>query len=46
MYFMGSSEYFTNQGGNATPWLDAACRDIFGRPADPGANSSWLLLLG
>jgi hypothetical protein len=44
--FVGSPEYFHKHSSSASVWLDAAYKDILGRPADPGAYSGWLPVLG
>jgi V8-like Glu-specific endopeptidase len=43
--FVGSVEYYQNHGSTPSTWLDAAFRDILGRPADAAADNSWLPVL-
>jgi hypothetical protein len=43
--FVGSLEYWDKHGTGPSAWLDAAYRDILGRPADLAGYNTWLPVL-
>jgi hypothetical protein len=43
--FVGSLEYWSYFGNSASTWLDQTYEDLFGRPADGGADAAWLPVL-
>jgi hypothetical protein len=44
--FVGSAEYYADQGATPTLWLDAAYQDILNRQPGAGEVAGWLPLLG